>query len=270
MLVSQAATYFFANVFSAVLGLLNVVVFTRLFDPRDYGIYVLGMAFATVLNTGLTSWLRLPILRENARSDGSDVRGTVLVGLLLSCVAAPLAYPIALLSGLTRDAAAAATAVAVMMGSFEIGLEILRAHLRAITFAAATAVRAIAVSVLGISIGLIANHGVLLLCSTASAFGISMLLFISPVWRGTSISLDRERLTAFLIGGIPLTISSVLLAMSGIIDLFIVAHLVGVAQAGRYVASCALPNQASCRRSASHRPSCRSRCRRSLERALMR
>jgi len=30
--------------FSAILGLLNVTVFTRLFDPHDYGIYVLGMA----------------------------------------------------------------------------------------------------------------------------------------------------------------------------------------------------------------------------------
>jgi O-antigen/teichoic acid export membrane protein len=244
MLVSQAAIYFFANVFSAVLGLLNVVVFTRLFDPRDYGIYVLGMAFAIVLNTCLTSWLRLPILRENARGDGSDVRGTVLVGLLLSCVAAPLAYPIALLSGLTRDAAAAATVVAVMMGGFEIGLEILRAQLRAATFAGATVVRAVGVSVLGISVGLFASHGVLLLCSTAAAFGVSMLLFISPVWRGTSISLDRDRLVAYSIAGIPLTISSVLLALSGIIDRFIVAHLVGVAQAGRYVASTDLANQA--------------------------
>jgi O-antigen/teichoic acid export membrane protein len=244
MLVSQAAIYFFANVFSAVFGLLNVVVFTRLFDPHDYGIYVLGMAFAIVLNTCLISWLRLPILRENARGDGSDARGTVLVGLVLSCIVAPLAYPIALLSGLTKEAAAAATAVAVAMGSFEIGLEILRAQLRAITFAGATLVRAVAVSVLGISIGLFANHGTLLLCSTASAFALSIILFIPPVWRGTSISFDRERLIALLIAGIPLTIASGILALSGIIDRFIVAHIDGVAQAGRYVASADLVNQA--------------------------
>jgi O-antigen/teichoic acid export membrane protein len=244
MLVDQAAIYLFANVFSAVFGLLNVVVFTRLFDPHDYGIYVLGMAFAIVLNSCLISWLRLPILRENARGDGSDVRGTALIGLMLACIAAPLAYPIALFAGLTKDAAAAATAVAVMMGSFEVGLEILRAQLRVFTFAGATVVRAIVVSVLGISVGLFANQGILLLCSTASAFGISMLLFLLPVWRGTSISFDRDRLVAFLIGGIPLTISSVLLALSGIIDRFIVAHIVGVAQAGRYVASTDLANQA--------------------------
>ncbi|MBV9970577.1 MAG: polysaccharide biosynthesis C-terminal domain-containing protein, partial [Xanthobacteraceae bacterium] len=236
--------YFFANVFSAVLGLANVVVFTRLFDPRDYGIYVLGMAFAIVLNTCLTSWLRLPILRENARGDGSDVRGTVLIGLVLSCIAAPVAYPIALLAGLTKNAAAAATAVAVMMASFEIGLEVLRAQQRALTFAGSTLARAIAVSVSGISVGLFASHGTLLLCSTALAFGLSTLLFAMPVWRGTSMFFERDRLVAFLIGGIPLTISSVLLALSGIIDRFIVAHLVGIAQAGRYVASADLANQA--------------------------
>jgi O-antigen/teichoic acid export membrane protein len=175
---------------------------------------------------------------------GTDVRGTVLVGLLLSCIAAPLAYPIALLSGLGKGTAAAATAVAVAISGFEIGLEILRAQLHARTFAAATAVRAIAVSVIGISVGLFANQGVLLLCSTAAAFGVSVLLFSRPVWRGTSISLDRERLVALLIGGIPLTIASGILALSGIIDRFIVAHIVGVADAGRYVASADLVNQA--------------------------
>src|ERR1700730_12233392 len=110
-LFSQAAIYFSANMFSAILGLLNVPVFTRLFDPHDYGVYVLGMAFAIVLNTSLTSWLHLPILRENARGDGTDVRGIVVVGLVLSGVAAPLAYPVAKLAGLTKEAAVAATAV---------------------------------------------------------------------------------------------------------------------------------------------------------------
>jgi O-antigen/teichoic acid export membrane protein len=132
----------------------------------------------------------------------------------------------------------------VTISLFEIGLEILRAQLRAVTFAGAIVARAIAVSVMGISVGLYANQGILLLCSTASAFGLCVLLFSRPVWRGTSISLDRERLVVLLIAGIPLTISSVLLAMSGIIDRFIVAHIVGVGEAGRYVASADLVNQA--------------------------
>jgi O-antigen/teichoic acid export membrane protein len=244
MLFSQAAIYFSANLFSAVLGLVNVVVFTRLFDPHDYGTYVLGLAFAIVLNTFLTSWLRQPILRENARGDGSDVRGMVVVGLALSFVAAPLAYPFALLSGLTREAAAAATAVALMMGVFEVGLEILRVHLQALTYAHATIVRAVVVSVLGISVGMFESHGVLLLCSTAVAYAVSILFFVVPIWRGTTVSYDRDRLLALLKAGAPLTLSLTLLALSGIIDRFIVAHIAGVAEAGKYVASADLANQA--------------------------
>ena len=244
MLFGQAAIYFSANMFSAILGLLNVTVFTRLFDPHDYGIYVLGMAFAIVLNTSLTSWLRLPILRENARGDGTDVRGIVVIGLALSCIAAPLAYPVALFSGLTRDAAVAATAVALMMGIFEVGLEILRSRLQALTYANATVIRAIVVSVFGISVGVFDSHGVVLLCSTALAYGVSILFFVSPIWRGTSISHSGDRLLALLKAGMPLTVSLTLLALSGIIDRFVVAHLAGVAQAGKYVASADLANQA--------------------------
>jgi O-antigen/teichoic acid export membrane protein len=34
MLVKQTAIYFFVNVFSAAFGFLNVVVFTRIFEPN--------------------------------------------------------------------------------------------------------------------------------------------------------------------------------------------------------------------------------------------
>src|ERR1700716_3309540 len=92
MLVEQTAINFCANVFSAAFGLLNVVIFTRLFAPAEFGTYVLGVGFATVTSIFFASWLRLPILREQSRGDGTDVRGIVLPGFLLSCLAAPAAY----------------------------------------------------------------------------------------------------------------------------------------------------------------------------------
>src|SRR5436305_3082395 len=86
MLVEQTAINFAANVFSAAFGLINVVIFTRLFAPAEFGTYVLGAGFAAILSTFLCSWLRLPIMREQARGDGTDVRGIILPGLLLSCL----------------------------------------------------------------------------------------------------------------------------------------------------------------------------------------
>ena len=43
MLIGQASINLSANVLSALLGLLSVFIFTRLFSPHDYGVYLLGI-----------------------------------------------------------------------------------------------------------------------------------------------------------------------------------------------------------------------------------
>ena len=48
MLLGQTAINFAANAFSAAFGLVNVVIFTRLFAPAGFGIYVLGAGFAAI------------------------------------------------------------------------------------------------------------------------------------------------------------------------------------------------------------------------------
>jgi O-antigen/teichoic acid export membrane protein len=100
MLVGQTAINFAANVLSAAFGLLNVVLFTRLFAPAEFGTYVLGAGFATIVGSLTNSWLRLPIMREQARGDGTDIRGIVVPGFALSCLLTPLAYCGALLAGI--------------------------------------------------------------------------------------------------------------------------------------------------------------------------
>ena len=41
MLIGQASVNLSANILSALLGLLSVFIFTRLFSPHDYGVYLL-------------------------------------------------------------------------------------------------------------------------------------------------------------------------------------------------------------------------------------
>ena len=121
MLVGQTAINFSANVFSAAFGLLNVVIFTRLFAPAEFGTYVLGAGFATIASAFMSNWLRLPIMREQARGDGTDIRGILLPGLLLSGLLAPLTYLVAVLAGFGSASALAATGLALAVGFFEIG-----------------------------------------------------------------------------------------------------------------------------------------------------
>jgi O-antigen/teichoic acid export membrane protein len=243
MLVGQTAIYFLANVFSAAFGLLNIVVFTRYFAPAEYGVYVLGAGFAAVVNVFLSSWLRLPIMREQARGDGSDVRGYVLIGFAGSCVVAPATYFAARLVGLAPAAAITAVCFALSLSYYEVLQELLRARLQAFTMMKATMIRAVLVPGLGLAFAMFGESGVLLLASSTLAYLLAALAFTRNVWRGVTLTIDRPLLLKFVVNGLPLTISLTLLAVSSVIDRFIVAYFVGSAQAGEYTAGVDLIRQ---------------------------
>ena len=119
MLIGQASINLAANVLSALLGLLSVFIFTRLFSPLDYGVYLLGVGFATVFSICLVSWFRNLILSEHARGDGADVRGLVLSGFLICCLGAPIGYGAARLVGVYR-------LVSLFIGGFIASLDVWR------------------------------------------------------------------------------------------------------------------------------------------------
>lgn len=244
MLVGQTAINFAANFISAVFGLINVMVFTRLFAPAEFGTYVLGVGFATIASAFMSNWLRLPIMREQARGDGTDIRGILLPGLMLSCLLAPFAYVVAVLAGIGSASALAAAGLALAVGFFEIGQDLMRARLKAFTVMKATVVRAVLVSVFGIVVSIAGHTGVLLLMSSAFAYLLAALAFAPGVWAGTVICHDRARLLALAKAGIPFTASLTLYSLSSVIDRFIIAHLIGPAAAGQYSAGADLVRQA--------------------------
>src|ERR1700726_5118348 len=108
MLIGQASIHLSASILSALFGLLSVFGFTRLFSPHDYGIYLLGVGFASVISVFLAGWFRNLILNGHARNDGTDVRGLVISGYSICCLAAPAAYGLGRLVGLDVTAAIAA------------------------------------------------------------------------------------------------------------------------------------------------------------------
>jgi O-antigen/teichoic acid export membrane protein len=244
MLVSQTAINFAANVVSAVFGLINVVIFTRLFAPAEFGTYVLGAGFATIASTFMTTWLRLPIMREQARGDGTDIRGIVLPGLVLSGLLAPISYVGALAIGLASEPSFAAAGLALAIGFFETGQELLRARLRAFTVMKSTVVRALMVSILGVAASVLSHSGVVLLVSSMLAYFLAACAFTSEIWGGAAIRFDAARLRAMAKAGIPLTVSMTIIALSTVIDRFIIAHLIGPGSAGQYSAGADLVRQA--------------------------
>jgi O-antigen/teichoic acid export membrane protein len=242
MLIRQATINLSANVLSALLGLLSVFVFTRLFPAPDNGIYLLGVGFASVVSVAFIGWFRNLILSEHAKNDGTEVRGLVLSGYFVACLSAPLAYGLGRLVGLDAWAAAAAVALAIAVGLFEITQDLVRARLLAVTAMKATLVRALSVLCLGVIFTLIDRTGFLLLASSALAYLLATLVQ-ARAWWGTIVKFDGPALLAAAKHGLPLTISLTLLAVSSVTDRFMIANLIGAADAGKYIAGLDLVRQ---------------------------
>src|SRR6195952_3578129 len=242
MLIRQATINLSANVLSALLGLLSVFVFTRLFSAHDYGIYLLGVGFASVISVAFIGWFRNLILSEHARYDGNDVRGLVLSGYFVACLSAPLAWGLGRLAGLDAMEAAAAVALAITVGFFELTQDLVRARLLAVTAMKATLVRAISVLGLGAVFTLIDRTGFLLLASSALACLLATWVQ-ARAWGGTVVRVDGAALRAAAKHALPLTISLTLLAVSSVTDRFMIANLIGAADAGKYIAGLDLVRQ---------------------------
>jgi O-antigen/teichoic acid export membrane protein len=243
MLIGQASINLTANVLSALLGLLSVFIFTRLFSPHDYGVYLLGLAFASVVSVFLAGWFRNLIMSRHARDDGSDVRGLVVSGYLVGCIAAPVAYVLGRMVGLGALESLAAVGLAIAIGGFELTQELVRARLMVVTAMKATLVRAVAALGLGVAAAFFGKTGILLLVTSALAYLLALLVQRSA-WRGTVLKFDGAGLMAAAKQGLPLTISLTLLAISSVADRFIIANLVSTADAGKYMAGLDLVRQA--------------------------
>ena len=243
MLIGQASINLTANILSALLGLLSVFIFTRLFSPHDYGVYLLGVGFASVIGVFLVGWFRNLILSGHARNDGTDVRDLVISGYLICCLTAPIAYVLGRLVGLDTTAALAAVVLSIAIGLFELTQDLVRARLMALSVMKATLVRAAAVLGLGVVVALVSPTGFLLLLSSALAYLFAVLVQSRTAWRGTILKFDGAGLAAMAKTGLPLTLSLTLLAISSVTDRFVIANLVGAADAGKYVAALDLVRQ---------------------------
>jgi len=243
MMIGLASINLSANILSASMGLLSVFIFTRLFAPHEYGIYLLGVGFASVVSTFLAGWFRNLILGQHARDSGSDVRSLVLHGYLLCCLTLPAAYGLGRLVGLDAVATGAAVSLAAAIGLFELTQDLLRARLRAFVALKGTLARALASLSLGVTVALLAPAGFLLLTSGALACLFAVAVQSRAAWRGTKGKFDTAKIRSAALQGLPLTLSLTLLAISSVTDRFMIANLIGAADTGRYIAGLDLVRQ---------------------------
>jgi O-antigen/teichoic acid export membrane protein len=241
--LGSALVYFSGNVAAAAIGLLAVVLFTRLLEPAAYGTFVVGQSTALILLAVFFAWLRISVLRLQSAGDHVDFRLTALRGLGGSVLIALLAYPL-LQWMFGAVIAAGALFVACCTALFELNQEILRSRLQASRYAAASLVRSTASLGLGLAAVTAGLGGLGLLLSSGSACVLAAALIAPWSWHAPRAPFDRGRLSDLARFGMPAALSLLVFTVSASLDRLVLAHFWGTAASGSYGAAADLARQA--------------------------
>ncbi len=244
MLVRHAANYFVASVVTAVVGVVSAMIFTRLLSPSEYGVFILGVSTAGILSAALFTWVRLSVMRYQSEGGDTDVRGTALVGYLISVCVAPAAFvAIAWLAHLSLRRTLATLAFTVGIGLFELGLELLKARMETARFVYCSILRSMSSLALCLVAAYFGGGGLGQLSMAAAAYFVASLVFAPAIWKKPMARMDVERLHTFLRFGGPATVAALIFTLHSAMDRLVVAHILGESAAGQYGAAADLTRQ---------------------------
>ncbi len=244
MLFRQTAVYMLANIIGAILGLIGVMLFTRLLTPAQYGVYIVALTSAGIVNALLFNWGRHAILRHHHEEQGRDVRLSVLGGYFLGILLLPLALLIAVFFfEQPVERMILAFVLGASLGFFELGQEILRVRLDSHNFMIAAITRAFIAFLLGILAIYLGWGGVGLSLAAILAFVLASLVRFPRIWSAPRAPFNRAQLHILLRYGLPITVSGFLFAWYAALDRLSIAWLLGDMAAGRYGAAADLTRQ---------------------------
>ena len=244
MLVRHASQYMIASVIAAVFGFLSAAAFTRLLSPGDYGIYVVGVGIAGFVSSILFTWVRFSVMRLQAEGVQRDLRRTALAGYGISAATAPLVFlVIEHVSHRAWRETVCAVVLALGVGLFEMGQEIMRARFQVREFVVGAALRAVlsfAFCIAAIELGL---GGVGLIAGAALAYYATAAISARSIWRAPLARADANELILFFRLGFVFTLTGFIYTFQGSLDRLFLAWHSNEAFSGLYGASADLTRQ---------------------------
>lgn len=236
MLIKHTGIYFLSHGVPGIVGLLSLMIYTRMLSPEQYGVYALIIVITGLSNSIIFEWLRLSLLRFlPANSDDSNNRkilSTSFISFLVLMIIALLASSIVFfIMDIEGNQLILITLTIILTWSqswFALNITLLRArqspvYYGVLSFAKSTL--SLLFSIFFMNIGL-SVYGLLL--GIISGTLISLILPTIRFWF-TNISLhnyDVKTLKDFTSYGLPLTLT---FAMNLIINssdrVFIKAYL---------------------------------------------
>lgn len=244
--------YLPANVTAGVVGLLTIVVFTRLLDPSQYGGYAVAMSVMTLTHTLLFTWTEAAMARFQVRArekgDIADHMATIYrawaalaVGFPL--VAALLVWLLPLHEGLKLGVAAGLAAVI-----FRSLIKLVQERRRADGEVRAASALDMAQSGGGFLVGVIFIAFGMGAAGPFMGLTVVAIICLAVTFRreltlARGGQFQRARLHEYAAYGLPVSLSLILAIVISTTDRFLLAAFLGEAAVGVYHAGYSLANR---------------------------
>ncbi len=244
--------YLPANITSGLVGLLTIVVFTRLMTPEQYGAYALAMSVMILAHTLLFTWSEAAMARFQARAretgDIADHMATLYRTWLLLALAFPLVAGAAVWLAPISDSLKVAVAAGLLAVVFRSLIKLVQERRRADGEVAAASLLDMAQSAGGFAAGVV---------YVAIGFGgggplmgmavVAMLCLIFTLRRELTLvkggKVEGPRLREYAGYGMPVALSLILALVISSTDRFLLAGYLHEEAVGIYHAGYSLANR---------------------------
>lgn len=244
--------YLPANIIQGLVGLLTIVVFTRLLTPAQYGGYALALAVTTLAHTTLFTWLEAALARFQARSaergEVADHLATLMRAFAVLAVIFPVVAAVAVwltpISPPLKVAVGAGLAAILFRSLIKLVQERRRADGEVMAASAldmAQTAGGFAIGVLAITLGAGAAGPMI----GIGAIAVICLIFTLP--KELALARDgrfeRQRLADYARYGVPVSLSLILSLVIASTDRFLLAAFLDESAVGVYHAGYTLANR---------------------------
>ena len=236
----------------ALAGFGAIVVFTRVLSPQDYGAYALGSAAATLVYTGLFTWIEAAMARFWVAESEGDARAALYGTLYRTFAAAAFVLPLVAAATLwllpltpgVRAAVAAGLGSIVARSLLKLAQERRRAAGEVAHFAVYDIVQTAGGFAAGIGLAVLGLKGAApLLGMTAASLACLAFAFPAELAAARRGRFDGRALRRYASYGLPVSLSLVMSLALASTDRFVLGASLSPAAVGAYHAGYSLSSR---------------------------
>jgi O-antigen/teichoic acid export membrane protein len=240
--------YLPVNVVQGVVGLLTIVLFTRVLDPAQYGVYALAFSVGSLTQTILLTWTEAAMARFLATrtEDGrlSDHFATLFRLWLGAAVVVPLACAVVLLTPLHQPlkiAVVAALASTLVNSLMKLAMERRRAAGEVSGAAVLTMAQTAGGFLIGLALAFAGLGGAAPILGVGVISAVCVLLVLpGELKRMAGGKFDKALARAYAVYGLPVSMSLILALVLASTDRLLLGAFLNEATVGVYHAGYSL------------------------------